>query len=1357
MAIKPLNSVAGFSVGQVPANVILGNGDIFTNNITVNNFANLGNVGNVYIGGGTNGYVLQTNGSGNLSWVSPGSPSAITNGNSNVEIPTSSGNIYLNANAGVDKQWIFDTTGNLTGPAAGSANLGNSVYANFFIGSGNNLSNIQASNVSGEIGNANYATYSGTAYSVSGANVSGEVANANYATYSGTAYSVSGANVSGEVANANYATYSGTAYSVSGANVSGEVANANYATYSGTAYSVSGANVSGEVANANYATYSGSADTAGTVTTAAQPNITSVGTLSDLSVSGTITTGNINTTGSGGDITLTGGNIAGGNVVVANSFTSNGGVVDFSTNNPNVSLGNVSNVHIGGGSNGYILTTDGTGNLSWNATASTTNIYNGNSNVTIPVADGNVYINANASVDKQWVFDVNGNTTFPATGAANLGNLVTVNYANITNDLVVQGNIANANNISITNTLKTNLEQLTSATATHIIYANGSSYLVGDGAFTFNDTNKTLSVGNANITTALNVGANITIGAGGTSNISGVNYVSANVVTATGNITGANIITTGLANVGTLTVTGNANTGNLGTNNFIATGTGSFGGNVNMNTYWINNVGYPNLATDAATKSYVDTMVSSGISYHQPVYAATTTTLASATGGTVTYNNGTAGIGANLTTTGSFNLIDTANVQTVGTRILVKNEANAAWNGIYEYTSATVITRTADADQYGPDSTEELSINDFFFTTAGAVNKGTAFIVSGPAGTITFGTSNITFSIFTTSAVYTAGTGLTLAPNNEFSISNTAVTAGSYGNGDSIATFTVNDQGQLTAASNVVSAANAANLSGTTLATGIVTSSLTAVGTLANLSVFGNANVGNIGTAGLVTASGNITGANINTGGIVSATGNVSGGNISTGGLITATGNITGGNLITTGAANIGNLSISGVVIGDLIPAVNVTQNLGNSTNKWKDLWLSGSTIQLGDQSIQSNAAGIILSNILFVTDLVASNNISTVTLTASGNVTGANIATGGLITVTGNANVGNIGTAGLITATGNITGGNLITSGLITVTGNANIGNIGTAGIITATGNIDGGNLGTAGLLTVTGNANIGNIGTAGLVTATGNITGGNLITSGLITVTGNANIGNIGTAGVVLATGNITGANVTANSYVFAPAIVSNASTYDTRVSLNSAAGIVEITSNGNSTQFNPSGQITLQGASQIVGGTFAGSQLQLDTTQTNLKQIRGGNVTVQVGTGGSTTDTWTFANSGNTTFPANGTVNLGNTAATLGNTAIRWGTLTTSTITANQTIATLSVTGVTGIEFLVKGIDSGGEKYSIATVQAVTDGANVDYSTFGGVQLGGYTGSLAVNIDGSNISLQVTPASSNSTVWTTQYRVI
>ena len=101
----------------------------------------------------------------------------------------------------------------------------------------------------------------------------------------------------------------------------------------------------------------------------------------------------------------------------------------------------------------------------------------------------------------------------------------------------------------------------------------------------------------------------------------------------------------------------------------------------------------------------------------------------------------------------------------------------------------------------------------------------------------------------------------------------------------------------------------------------------------------------------------------------------------------------------------------------------------------------------------------------------------------------------------------------------------------------------------------------------------------------------------------------------------------------------------------------------------------------------------------------------------------------------------------------------TLTTSTTSANQTITSFQVTGssVTGVEFFVKGVDSSGAKYSVATVQAVTDGTSVDYATFGTVQLGGYTGSLAVNVSGGYVRLQVTPGSSNSTVWTTQARTI
>ena len=53
MSLKPLNSVGGFSVGVSTINTIIyGNGDVSTANLTVSNYANLGIVGNIYIGGG---------------------------------------------------------------------------------------------------------------------------------------------------------------------------------------------------------------------------------------------------------------------------------------------------------------------------------------------------------------------------------------------------------------------------------------------------------------------------------------------------------------------------------------------------------------------------------------------------------------------------------------------------------------------------------------------------------------------------------------------------------------------------------------------------------------------------------------------------------------------------------------------------------------------------------------------------------------------------------------------------------------------------------------------------------------------------------------------------------------------------------------------------------------------------------------------------------------------------------------------------------------------------------------------------------------------------------------------------------
>lgn len=72
MAIRPLNSIAGFSTGDPAITVIQANADVTTINLTANGITNLGNVGNVHITGGSPGQYLATDGLGNLNWDSIG-------------------------------------------------------------------------------------------------------------------------------------------------------------------------------------------------------------------------------------------------------------------------------------------------------------------------------------------------------------------------------------------------------------------------------------------------------------------------------------------------------------------------------------------------------------------------------------------------------------------------------------------------------------------------------------------------------------------------------------------------------------------------------------------------------------------------------------------------------------------------------------------------------------------------------------------------------------------------------------------------------------------------------------------------------------------------------------------------------------------------------------------------------------------------------------------------------------------------------------------------------------------------------------------------------------------------------------
>ena len=153
----------------------------------------------------------------------------------------------------------------------------------------------------------------------------------------------------------------------------------------------------------------------------------------------------------------------------------------------------------------------------------------------------------------------------------------------------------------------------------------------------------------------------------------------------------------------------------------------------------------PTVALGLATKQYVDT-VTTGINFHTPVIAATTTNLG------VTYSNGSSGVGATLTadTLRAFNTLDGQSVS-VGNRVLIKDQTNQIQNGIYTLTNngsagvtAWILTRATDNDN---NPSGEMANGDIVNTSGGTVNAGKTF-VNSTTGTITIGTTNITYSAY---------------------------------------------------------------------------------------------------------------------------------------------------------------------------------------------------------------------------------------------------------------------------------------------------------------------------------------------------------------------------------------------------------------------------------------------------------------------------------------------------------------------------------------------------------------------------------------------------------------------------------
>lgn len=172
-----------------------------------------------------------------------------------------------------------------------------------------------------------------------------------------------------------------------------------------------------------------------------------------------------------------------------------------------------------------------------------------------------------------------------------------------------------------------------------------------------------------------------------------------------------------------------------------------------------------------------------------------------------------AGVGATLTNAGTLAAIQIDGVNLSATnRVLVYNQVNAYENGVYTVTTvgsgsvAWVLTRSTDTNTYRPDSVSGLGQGDYFFVQEGLTGAGESYVLT-TNNPLIIGTTNLTFTQFSASQVYSAGTGLTLT-GTQFSLTTPVVATNggtgisSYATGDLIYANTTTTLDRLTIGAN---------------------------------------------------------------------------------------------------------------------------------------------------------------------------------------------------------------------------------------------------------------------------------------------------------------------------------------------------------------------------------------------------------------------------------------------------------------------------------------------------------------------------------------------------------------------------
>jgi len=633
--------------------------------------ANLGNavIGNYFVGNGVYLTGLPR-------------PTEIKNDNntSNVKVEAD-GNITVSI-AGTTNIALFSGS-NLTIKdtiISANANLGDVVRANYFIGNGNSLANLTGANVTGTVPSATVATTAGTVTASSQPTITNIGTLVSLATINTVNASLGNSVTSnyfvGKIAtsanNQNNITTLGTLTgltTVASANPSlGNAVTANFFVGNGYyLYNIVGSNVVGAVASATAAT------TAGTVTASSQPTITSLGTLTNLDVSGTTTTK---------DITITGNLTVSGDTITAN-------VTGLVVQDPLIEMG--------GNLNGTLTTNDGydRGTIMHyydTGSASQTEAFMGWKNSA-----------------KEFVFASKATIATNIATIVDLGN-IKVGNANVTGNLKVGGNLigildatsSSQPNISNIGKLSTLVVGNTTNFATHgngTITTNGNItvttgyYFVGDGSKLTGIDSSSIKNGTSNISIPT-VDGEINVFVGGTRI---ANFTSTGIFAANANLT-ANLY------AGNAFVTGTVRAPTLVAN--IADGTAPL---IITSKTRVNNlnVDYSNVSDYTALKN-----TNTGTYYPALVSGVTDGNYQFAGNSTLSYNVATGNLSATLLT-GTLTTASQPNITSLG------RLTNATIGG----SSANTFIDSSGVNANGIVTSIDLKVeNPSFSSGAGTVN-----------------------------------------------------------------------------------------------------------------------------------------------------------------------------------------------------------------------------------------------------------------------------------------------------------------------------------------------------------------------------------------------------------------------------------------------------------------------------------------------------------------------------------------------------------------------------------------------------------------------------------------------------------